>query len=238
MGEPNPRTLYLVPTPLGNLKDLTRRAEHILANVDLVACEDTRRTAGLMTHLGLSKPLVSFHGHSSPHKVERLVADLQTGRSIALVSDAGTPGLSDPGTDLVQAAIAAGISVISLPGACAATTSLVGSGLPTDRFIFLGFLPRRTARARRAIEATIPLESTVIIYESPFRTADTVDLIRQTVGDDTRVVIARELTKVFEEWIRGTAAEVAQRLQNQPLKGEVVILFNPSISSTEARISS
>ncbi len=220
-----PGTLYIVPTPLGNLGDITQRAVQALSAADLVACEDTRRTLGLLNHLGLSKSLWSYHAHSPRQRPRQLLAALEAGKRVALVCDAGTPGLSDPGTFLVQAAIEAGIAVMSLPGPCAAVTALVASGLPTDRFFFIGFLPRRTARARRVIEAAKATEGTVVIYESPYRTRDTVELIRDTVGGDTPVVIARELTKIHEEFLRGSAATLAALLQDKTLKGEVVILF-------------
>jgi len=218
-------TLYLVPTPLGNLADITRRAVDILAAVDVIACEDTRRTLGLLNHLGISKPLWSYHGHSSLRRAAGFVEQLKMGKRIALVCDAGTPALSDPGEVLVRQAIEAGIPVESLPGPCAAVTALVASGLPTDRFFFIGFLPRRTARARRALEQAASAGATVVVYESPYRTLDTLELIETVAGPQAPVVVARELTKVFEEFIRGTVSEVRARMQDKPVKGEIVILF-------------
>jgi 16S rRNA (cytidine1402-2'-O)-methyltransferase len=218
------RTLYIVPTPLGNLSDITARAVQILQGVDLVACEDTRRTGGLLTHLGISKPMWSYHAHSSVMKTRRLLEALDSGKSVALVCDAGTPGLSDPGTELIQAAIGAGIPVISLPGPCAAITALVASGLPTDRFFFIGFLPRRTARARRILSRAVALESTLVIYESPYRTMDTLQLLEEIAGPDAAIVVAREMTKIFEEYIRGTLGNVLKQLQGRELKGEIVIM--------------
>jgi 16S rRNA (cytidine1402-2'-O)-methyltransferase len=208
------------------LGDITQRAVTELRKADLVACEDTRRTLGLLNHLGISKPLVSYHGHSGSSKLRQLLRSLEGGKQVALVSDAGTPGLSDPGTALVQAAIEAGIPVVSLPGPCAAITALVASGLPTDRFFFIGFLPRRPIRAKRLIEKALGMEATVVIYESPFRTRDTVALIEAVAGPDTAVVIARELTKIHEEFMRGTARKLRERLEQTPPIGEVVILFN------------
>lgn len=218
-------TLYIVPTPLGNLGDITHRAVETLREVDGVACEDTRRTLGLLNHLGISKPLWSYHAHSSPKRLQQLIETLRAGRRVALVSDAGTPGLSDPGTELVQAAVSAGIPVVPLPGPCAAVTALVASGLPTDRFFFIGFLPRRATRAKRWLKQAQATEGTVVIYESPYRTSGTLRLIEETAGPDTPVVIARELTKIHEEFLRGTAREVRERLEKKPLIGEVVILF-------------
>ncbi len=220
-----PGTLFIVPTPLGNLADITLRAIDVLKQVDLIACEDTRRTLGLLNHLGISKSLWSYHAHSPRKRPRQLLEALEAGKSVALVSDAGTPGISDPGTFLVQAALEARIPVVSLPGPSAVITALVASGLPTDRFFFIGFLPRRTARARRLLEQALVMESTVVIYESPFRAFDTLKLIETTAGPDTSVVVARELTKIHEEFVRGTAREVAAQFEGRTLKGEVVILF-------------
>jgi len=219
-------TLYLVPTPLGNLSDITLRAIETLKQVDLIACEDTRRTLKLLNHLGIAKPLYSYHAHSSPRKLGALVQALQSRKQVALVSDAGTPGLSDPGTPLVQAAIEANIPVISLPGPCAAITALVGSGLPTDRLFFIGFLPRRAIRAKRVLAVASATEATIVIYESPYRTAETLGWIEEVVGPETPVVIARELTKIHEEYLRGTARGLHERLAASPPLGEIVILFD------------
>jgi len=219
-------TLYLVPTPLGNLSDMTLRAIDVLKQVDLIACEDTRRTLKLLNHLGITKPLISYHAHSSLKKSDHLIYALEGGKQVALVSDAGTPGLSDPGTPLVQAAIKANIPVISLPGPCAAITGLVASGLPTDRLFFIGFLPRRAARAKRVLALAMGTESTVAIYESPYRTAETLGWIEEVAGPETPVVIARELTKIHEEYLRGTARSLHERLLAAPPLGEIVILFD------------
>ena len=218
-------TLYLVPTPIGNLQDITLRAVDVLKNVDLIACEDTRRTLTLLNSLGISKPLVSYHAHSAPAKARDLVRALHSGKKVALVCDAGTPGLSDPGTELVQAAIKEGLAVCSLPGPCAAITGLVASGLPTDRFFFIGFLPRRPARAKRRLNESAATGATVVLYESPFRTRQTVEWIRDGIGGDTPVVLARELSKLHEEFMRGTARDISDQLAARELKGEVVILF-------------
>jgi len=220
--------LYMVPTPLGNLGDITRRAVETLGLVDAVACEDTRRTLGLLNHLGISKPLWSYHAHSDSRKAQHIVRALEEGKKVALVCDAGTPGLSDPGTELVQEALQAGITVVSLPGPCAAITALVASGLPTDRFFFIGFLPRRPSRAKRMLEKALALESTVVVYESPFRTVDTLELVQGLTGPETPVVVARELTKVFEEFMRGSVAEVLEKLKGKTIKGEIVLLIGSS----------
>lgn len=223
---PEVGTLFIVPTPLGNLSDLTLRAIETLKKVDLVACEDTRRTLGLMNHLGLSKPLWSYHAHSPRQRPLQLLHALEAGKSVALVSDAGTPGISDPGTALVQEALRNGVPVVSLPGPCAAVTALAGSGLPTDRFFFIGFLPRRTSRARRMLEQASSSGGTVVIYESPYRTRATLELIQTVAGPDVPVVVARELTKIHEEILRGRAADVLAQLEGRTLQGEVVILFH------------
>jgi 16S rRNA (cytidine1402-2'-O)-methyltransferase len=221
----NPGTLYIVPTPLGNLGDITQRAVQVLGAVDRVACEDTRRTLGLLSHLGISKPLWSYHAHSPRKRPAQLIDALQSHKSVALVCDAGTPGLSDPGTFLVQAAIEARIPVVSLPGPCAAVTALVASGLPTDRFFFIGFLPRRPARAKRMIQQALATEATVVIYESPFRTMETLEHVRAVAGPAISVVIARELTKIYEEFLRGSVEDVLQQLAGKTIKGEIVILL-------------
>jgi 16S rRNA (cytidine1402-2'-O)-methyltransferase len=220
-----PGTLYIVPTPLGNLGDITLRAVEALKQADLVACEDTRRTLRLLNHLGITKPLVSYHAYSGARRHNEVLRSLQSGKRVALVSDAGTPGLSDPGTPLVQAAVQDHIPVMSLPGPCAAITALVGSGLPTDRFFFIGFLPRRPARAKRVIIQAAASEATVVIYESPYRAAETVRWIEEIAGPTVPVVIARELTKIHEEFLRGSAREIRERLEAKAPIGEVVILF-------------
>jgi len=225
-------TLYIVPTPLGNLGDMTLRAVEALKQADMVACEDTRRTLRLMNHLGITKPLISYHAHSNTRRQNEVIRALESGKRVALVSDAGTPGLSDPGTPLVQAAVLAKIPVMSLPGPCAAITALVGSGLPTDRFFFIGFLPRRPARAKRVITQAMTSEGTIIIYESPYRTAETVRWIEDIAGPDTPVVIARELTKIHEEFLRGGARDIRERLEAKPPIGEVVILFGAQKEET------
>ncbi len=218
-------TLYIVPTPLGNLSDITLRAVEALKRADLVACEDTRHSVRLLNYLGISKPLWSYHAHSSPKRTEELLRELQAHKRVALISDAGTPGLSDPGTPLVQAAIQAGLPVVSLPGPCAAITALVGSGLPTERFFFIGFLPRRPSRAKRVLKEASGTGATVVVYESPYRAAETIGWIEEVAGPDAPVVVARELTKIHEEFLRGSARDLRARLSEKPPMGEVVILF-------------
>jgi 16S rRNA (cytidine1402-2'-O)-methyltransferase len=202
--------------------------------VDLIACEDTRRTLGLLNFLGISKTLWSYHAHSPRSRPRQLLEALKSNKCVALVCDAGTPGLSDPGTFLVHSAVEEGIPVVSLPGPSAAVAALVGSGLPTDRFFFIGFLPRRTARAKRVLEQASSTESTVVVYESPYRTAATVEMIAEVAGPETPLVIARELSKVHEEFIRGSAREIAAVLNDKPPIGEVVIMFNKNQEEEES----
>ncbi len=224
-------TLYIVPTPLGNLADMTLRSVEALKQADLIACEDTRHSLRLLNYLGISKPLWSYHAHSTDRKVGELLRELQLGKRVAIISDAGTPGLSDPGTPLVQAVVKAGLTVISLPGPCAAITALVGSGLPTDRFFFIGFLPRRPSRAKKALQEAVQTGSTVVLYESPYRAAETIGLIADLAGSNTPVVVARELTKIHEEFVRGTAGALAVRYAEKAPLGEVVILFGEKENS-------
>jgi 16S rRNA (cytidine1402-2'-O)-methyltransferase len=198
----------------------------VLRGVQVVACEDTRRTLQLLNHLGISRPLWSYHAHSPQARARQIIAACQSGKAVALVCDAGTPGLSDPGIVLVQAALSARIPVVSLPGPCAAITALVASGLPTDRFFFIGFLPRRAARAKRLIAQAAETESTVVIYESPFRLKATLENIKRVAGPQTPTVIARELTKIYEEYLRGPVSELLEKLAGKDIKGEVVLLFN------------
>ncbi len=219
-------TLYLVPTPIGNLGDITLRCIEALKQADLIACEDTRHTLRLLNHLGITKPLTSYHAHSGIRKHQEVLQALEGGRRVALVSDAGTPGISDPGAQLVADAIKANIPVMSLPGPCAAISAVTASGLPTDRFFFIGFLPRRAARAKRILTQALTYESTVVLYESPYRAAETLGWIEEVAGADASVVIARELTKIHEEFIRGSVHVVRERLKATPPIGEIVILFH------------
>lgn len=216
-------TLYLVATPIGNLEDLTYRARRILGEVDLIACEDTRHTRLLLTHYGITTPAVSFHEHNETSRGPELLARLRRGERVAVVSDAGTPALSDPGYVLVREATAAGIPVVSVPGPSAVMVALTASGLPTDRFLFLGFLPRRAGERRRALEAVAALPFTLVLFEAPHRIAAVLEDIRETLGD-RRVALGRELTKKFEEIVRGTAGEAAAHLRAHPPRGEFTIV--------------
>jgi 16S rRNA (cytidine1402-2'-O)-methyltransferase len=222
--------LYLVATPIGNLSDITLRALEVLKHADRIACEDTRQTQKLLNHFGISTPTVSFHQHNERDRAAELIAALKNGGAIAVVSDAGMPGISDPGTWLVTEAIAAGISVIPIPGANAALSALIASGLPTGEFQFLGFLPEKAGARRTALEAlaTQPRETaqTVIFYEAPHRIADTLADLESVFGPALRVVAARELTKLHEEFLRGTVADVRRDLvARDRIRGEFTLLI-------------
>ncbi|MEP6986485.1 MAG: 16S rRNA (cytidine(1402)-2'-O)-methyltransferase, partial [Chloroflexota bacterium] len=216
-------TLYIVPTPIGNLEDITLRALRVLKEVRLIAAEDTRTTRVLLQHYDIRTPLTSYHEHNKLAKLDAIFAALENG-DVALVSDAGTPGISDPGYELVRQAIEQGVRVESLPGASAITTALVGSGLPTDGFVYLGFLPRKD-RALRDFLATIADERrTLIAYESPNRLVDTLKVVQDMFGD-RQICVARELSKKFEEFQRGTVTEVLVHFTEQAPRGEIVLVM-------------
>jgi 16S rRNA (cytidine1402-2'-O)-methyltransferase len=217
--------LYIVPTPIGNLEDITLRAINVLKSVDLIACEDTRQTLKLLSHLGVSKQLISFYSYNQNARIPNIIKSLTIGKNVALVSDAGTPAVSDPGYLLVKEAIANNINVVPLPGATAITTALVASGLPTYNFIFLGFLKRKTGKMKKELQAAMKLNTTVIFYESPHRIIKTIETLAQVFGMTAQVCLAREMTKKFEEFIRGTADEVLANLKNRKeILGEFVVL--------------
>jgi 16S rRNA (cytidine1402-2'-O)-methyltransferase len=231
-------TLYLVGTPIGNLGDLTERAKQTLASVDLVAAEDTRRTGRLLSGLGISARMVSFFEGIEEHRIPELVRTLTGGRDVALVSDAGMPGLSDPGYRLVAACVEAGIPVDVVPGPSAVVAALVVSGLPTDRFVFEGFLPRTGKARSERLDAMAAERRTVVLFESPKRVQATLrDLLE--VGGDREVAVVRELTKLHQEVIRGRLAQVFERLGSRELKGEVVLVLGgdtegPVVDEVEA----
>ncbi len=225
-GEPGAGTLVLVSTPIGNLGDLSPRALEALAQADLVCCEDTRRTRGLLTHAGLKGVrLMSLHGHNEMARVEAVLALLAEGRTVAVVSDAGTPAVSDPGGRLVSAAAAAGATVTTVPGPSAVLAALVVSGLPTDRFCFEGFLPRRGGERRRRVEAVAGDARTAVLFEAPGRLAATLRDLVEACGPERRVVVARELTKLHEEVWRGTLAEASATFAERDVRGEVVVVL-------------
>jgi len=219
--------LYLVATPIGNLEDVSQRALRVLGEVHMVACEDTRHTQILLRrHAITAKHLTSYNEFNHKRKAAELVGQLDRGWDVALVTDAGTPGLSDPGEQLVRAAIDAGHDVVAIPGPAAAIAALVASGLPTREFTFVGFVDKKSGPRRRMLERLIGEGRTAVIYESPYRTADLLaDLA--AVAPGARVVVARELTKMHEELVRGTAAELAARFADKAPRGEVTIVFAP-----------
>jgi 16S rRNA (cytidine1402-2'-O)-methyltransferase len=222
-----PGTLYLVATPIGNLEDITLRALRVLRECDVVAAEDTRHTGQLLKHFAISKPLLSYFKFNEAKRTEGFVGRLRRGEKIALVTDAGSPGISDPGERVVAAAVAAGCRVEAIPGACALVAGLTASGLPTDEFHFAGFLPHKSGQRANRLADLARLPGTLALYESPFRVDRLLEEL-QAVMPERRVVLARELTKKFEEWLRGTPAELAELLKQRPRKGEFVVLVGPS----------
>jgi len=220
-----PASLYLVATPIGNLEDITLRALRVLKEADVIACEDTRQTGKLLAHFGIDKPTVSYHEHNEAARTQELLARLEAGAQVALVSDAGTPLISDPGYRLVTAAIAAGIPVVPVPGASAVLSALAAAGLPTDAFRFCGFLPVKSTQRRKILESLRAETCTLIFYEAPHRILDTLADIAALLGDRP-VVVARELTKFYEEFLRGTAEQVRGQLAGRPaVKGEITLLI-------------
>jgi 16S rRNA (cytidine1402-2'-O)-methyltransferase len=222
-------TLYVVATPIGNLEDITLRALRILREeVTLIACEDTRQTQKLLTHYGIRKPLISYHEHNEASRSEELLATLEGGDSLAVVSDAGTPLVSDPGYRMVRAAIDAGITVVPLPGPSATLSALAASGLPTDSFRFLGFLPAKRVARRKLLESLIEESVTVVAYESPHRILDTLNEMA-SLFPDRPIVLAREMTKVHEEFLRGTVVQVRDLLATRDtIKGEITLVVGRS----------
>ena len=218
-------TLYLVPTPIGNLQDMTPRAIAVLADVDLIAAEDTRHTQQLLNHFDITTKQTSFHEHNWQAKIPGIVADLQQGKNIAQVSDAGMPSISDPGKELVAAAIAQGIAVVPIPGATAGVTALIASGLVPQPFYFYGFLQRKNSDQLAELERLATLRDTTIFYEAPHRLKQTLENIQKVMGADRQVVLARELTKKYEEFLRGTVAELVAWAKTHEIRGEFVVMI-------------
>lgn len=221
-----PGTLYVVATPIGNLEDLSSRAARILGAVDLIAAEDTRVTRGLLAYLGVHRPLVSCQEHNEASRIPGLLARLKAGGTVALVSDAGVPAISDPGFRLVREAVAEDIPVVGIPGPCAFVTALSIAGLPTDRFLFLGFPPHRSAKRSTWLKSLAPEPGTLVFYESPQRILETLDSIA-TVFPGRKVALARELTRRYEEVLRGTPGEVVEQLRandGERLRGNLTLL--------------
>lgn len=216
--------LYIVPTPIGNLQDITLRALEMLKKVDLILAEDTRTSSKLLNHYGIQKPVTPFHQHNEHQVLQHLITQLANGKTMALVTDAGTPAISDPGFLLVRECIRAGIKVECLPGATAFVPALVNSGLPSDRFCFEGFLPLKKGR-HTLLSKLSTEERTIILYESPVRLVKTLKDLIEYFGADRQCSISRELTKMFEENVRGSLQEVLQHLSEKSVKGEIVVIL-------------
>ncbi|MEG3638671.1 16S rRNA (cytidine(1402)-2'-O)-methyltransferase [Magnetococcus sp. PR-3] len=219
--------LYLIPTPIGNLEDITLRAIRLLKQSDRILAEDTRHTGKLLSHLGIGVPMTSFHEHNTQSRIPSIIQKLQEGQTISLVSDAGTPGIRDPGEPLVRACIEAEISVVPLPGATAVTTALSGSGLPTDTFLFDGFAPRKEGEMKRYLTSVEEERRTVILFESPKRIVKLLERVVDVLGHDRPMVVARELTKIHETFHRGSAGELLSYFQTHDPRGEMVVLIAP-----------
>jgi 16S rRNA (cytidine1402-2'-O)-methyltransferase len=228
-----------VATPIGNLEDVTLRAVRVLRSVDVIACEDTRQTQKLLTHFGIAARTVSYHEHNEAARAAELVEQLAAGARIALVSDAGTPAISDPGYRVVRLAIERGVPVFTVPGPAAVIAALAASGLATDTFAFGGFLPAKSGGRRAALERLATADHTTVFYEAPHRIAEALDDVVATLGPERSVVVARELTKIHEEFVRGAAHVVQQELRRRAaVKGEVVLLIGKAeASATPARRS-
>jgi len=244
--EPLAPGLYIVATPIGNLEDITLRALRVLRSADRIACEDTRQTRKLLDRYNIATPTISSHEHNEAERAGELVEELKNGARIAVVSDAGTPGISDPGMVLAAAAIAAGVAVYPIPGPSALLGALVASGLSTDQFSFVGFLPPKAGARRTALEdlaAGLSRPTTLVFYEAPHRIAETLADVEVIWGPDCRVVLARELTKLHEEFLRSTVHEVRQQLAvRESIRGEMVLLIDahppsaPAATSLQARL--
>jgi len=220
-----PGTLYIVATPIGNLEDITQRALRVLREVDLIACEDTRRTRVLLNHFGIKSKTISYHEHNERERADELARMLDAGKSIAIVSDAGTPLVSDPGSRIVNSAIGKSITVVPVPGPTAFVAALVVSGLPSDQFFFAGFLPARAGARRARLNELRELPATLIFYEAPHRIVATLTAAREVLGD-REAALAREITKMHEEIARGRLSELAQRFSNtKPARGEIVLII-------------
>lgn len=229
-----PGTLYLVPTPIGNLADITQRALRVLGEVDFIACEDTRHTRKLLNHYGIKTRTISYHEHNEHERAEEFADLLKAGKNLALVSDAGTPLINDPGFRLVRLAVASGLEVVSLPGPSALVTALAGSGLATDEFFFGGFLPARSAGRRARLEELRGIPATLIFYEAPHRIAAALSDAREILGE-RQAVVARELTKLHEEFARGRLSELAQKFSSpESARGEMVLIIDRTVIPDEA----
>ncbi|RWZ50150.1 16S rRNA (cytidine(1402)-2'-O)-methyltransferase [Halobacillus fulvus] len=225
-------TLYIVPTPIGNLEDMTYRAVSTLRDVDVIGAEDTRNTKKLLNHFNIQTPLISYHEHNKQGRGPQLIEQLQSGESIAIVSDAGMPGISDPGSDLVALAVEAEVPVVVLPGANAALPALAGSGISTESFLFCGFLPRKKKDRKEELERLKRQTATLIFYESPHRLKEMLSHTNEVLGP-RRASLARELTKRYEEYVRGTVDELAEWAEREDVRGEFVVIVEGSQEKVE-----
>ena len=235
MNEKNNGILYIIATPIGNLEDITLRAIRILNEVDLIAAEDTRHTLKLLNHLEISKPLISYHRHNEEIRTEELIKELKTGKNIGLVSDAGTPGICDPGEEIIKKCIEETIKVVPIPGACAMINALITSGISTKEFIFLGFLPLNKKSRKEKLEEIKNANKTIILYEAPHKLKSTLNDL-SLILEDRSVVLARELTKIHEEYIRGTVKELMEKTDN--LKGEMILIIEKNNKDNEEELNS
>src|SRR5512146_1354135 len=226
---PTGPTLYVVGTPIGNLEDITLRALRVLAQVDLIACEDTRHTQKLLNHYAIQTRTVSYHEHNEMTRAAELLVNLESGARIAVVTDAGMPGISDPGFRLITLAIQNDIPVVPVPGASAFVAALVASGLPTDDFRFAGFLPAKAGQRHTLLEGIRDEPRTVIFYEAPHRIEEALTDVVAVLGPARHIVVAREVTKIHEEFLRGPAGEVLERVRANPLKGEITLLIAKAV---------
>ena len=233
----NTGTIYLVATPIGNLEDITLRALRILKEADLIACEDTRQTQKLLNHFGITTPTISYHEHNEAARAKELAAQAQQGRTIAIVSDAGMPAISDPGYRIVLQALERKVPVIPIPGPSALLAGLAASGLPTDSFRFHGFLPARQGQRCRILEEIRSSSQTEVFYEAPHRVVETLQDIVAVLGPSRPVVIARELTKLHEEFLRGRAQDLFAQLQQKEVRGEITLLIGKADERAESTVS-
>jgi 16S rRNA (cytidine1402-2'-O)-methyltransferase len=229
-------TLYVVATPIGNLEDMTYRAVRILGEVDLIAAEDTRHSRKLLAHFGVQKPLVSYHDHNERQRQERLIEKLQKGETIALISDAGTPCIADPGYRLIASCYDAGIRVVPVPGPSATITALSAAGVGTDRFAFEGYLPNKTKARKDLLRQLNGEQRTLVFYEAPHRLSATLSDVAEILGPERHIVIARELTKLHEEFFRGAVSDAVERFEREPARGELVLILPPSTRGPQMNV--